>query len=163
MLLLNSTSKELVYNHWCKVENLSNINDRKDIIEPLNNMNDFKWYEAKLEESDLINIYNISSDDWKENGICIPNFKLITSANNVSINGNHLHKNILEKEKIFSTERHKIDDKLFLVATNNIEGPFTLIEGNRRAVALCRLTIAHWFKCIFRHFSLNKIIYLGKT
>lgn len=138
MEILNRVKQDEVFKHWIKVENLSTILDRKDIVAPLIEMMDLQWYNARVEEIDLPCIFNISSDDWRTDGICVADFRVTTAASNVHEYGGAKHEDILNKQKIFCNQNHLLDTKFFLVA-DGIEGPFTLIEGNRRAVALCRL------------------------
>ena len=144
MKIIKPVSQQEVFEHWVIVENLNSISDRDDIITPLLQYQ-VSWYAAVIEKQDLDKIFNISSDDWRVDGLCTPNFKLATAAMNVDPNKINIdpdsaekHQNILEKESLFSNQPGFLDTRLFLVAPN-IAGPFTLIEGNKRAVALCRL------------------------
>ena len=113
--------------------------DRRDIVDSLINTNDLLWYRGEIEKADIEHIFNISSDDWKQDGICVPDFKLMTSSRNIqnSFQGNK-QRDILNKLNTFQDKPELLDKVLFLVA-DKLDGPFTLIEGNRRGVALCIL------------------------
>ncbi len=138
MIIIKDVEQEEVLDHWVKVEKLTDISSRKDIVDPLRTIEDLRWSLAKIEEPDVGNIFIISSDDWKQDGLCKEDFKLMTAAQNVDSNSGGKHSNILEKQNIFESGSNILDTKLFLVA-DNIKGRFTLIEGNKRSVALYRL------------------------
>ncbi len=140
MILKNPIDQVTVYNHWRQVEGSEKFSYRGDIINPLCEMKDLQWHEAELENTDLTNLYNISSDDWKDAGICTPDFKVSTSAKNIIPTGNEIHLDINKKIEILKTGVPIFDTKLFIVA-DSIDGPFTIIEGNKRAVALCLLNL----------------------
>lgn len=150
MKVIKQVNQSEVFNHWERVEKIS-ISQRADIVFPLVAYQDLRWSLVRIEDSDLDKIYIISSDDWRTDGLCVPDFKLMTAAEKYSISSKQSGKyaNIQEKENILTSDLTGLDTRFILVADNKT-GPYTIIEGNRRAVAL---------------YSLNKLvgrdIYLG--
>lgn len=140
MKIIKKTSQSQVFNHWQKVEKI-NIYVRSDIISPLVEYADFTWSMARIEEKDLEDIYIISSDDWKSDGICVPDFKLITAVKNYNVSTKLVGKyaDIYAKEEKFKSDINALDTRLILVTNNENDGPFTIIEGNRRSIALMNL------------------------
>lgn len=136
MKIIKNVSQSEVFNHWEKVEKIS-ITQRADIIFPLVAYADLEWNLVSLENDDLNNLYIISSDDWKTDGICVPDFKLLTAVNNYqkSIKQDGKFADIKIKEDLFTSSPGLLDSKFILVAADK-NGPFTLIEGNKRSVAL---------------------------
>lgn len=139
MEVINQVNQSEVFNHWEKVEKIS-ISQRMDIVFPLVAYADLQWIQARLEEADLSKIYIISSDDWKDDGLCVPDFKLISAINNyqksTKLEGKFA--DIKAKEDIFASGSSALDTRLILVAMD-ADGPFTIIEGNKRSVALGNL------------------------
>ncbi|MBK8505899.1 MAG: hypothetical protein IPL46_29125 [Saprospiraceae bacterium] len=124
---------------------------RRMILNPLLSFGDLKWYDGKIEEKDLKQMYIISSNDWTEDGLCESSFLLEEVVKSLE-NCNQLNDKILDimnKVECMKSNLSSINTKLIIVAPN-LNGPFTIIEGNRRAVAL-------------RHLSriVNLNIYLG--
>lgn len=138
MKIINQVHQGEVLSHWVNVEKLKTISNRKDIVDPLLILPDLIWYNAEFQQEDLDQIYNISSDDWKTDGLSIPDFKVVSAANNINPQLGGKHKDILDKEQLLNAKPGMLDTRLFVVATCS-HGPFTLIEGNKRAVAMCRL------------------------
>ncbi len=136
MKVIHKVSQSEVFNHWEKVENIS-IAQRTDVVFPLVAYSDLKWSLARLEGADLDKLYVISSDDWKTDGLCIPDFKLVTAINNYqkSTKSDGKFADIKAKEDIFVSNPSVLDTKFIFVAIDQ-NGPFTLIEGNKRSVAL---------------------------
>ncbi|PIY75091.1 MAG: hypothetical protein COY85_01290 [Candidatus Portnoybacteria bacterium CG_4_10_14_0_8_um_filter_40_50] len=131
MRLLKECKQDEVWNHWKKVEGFSDDNFRRDIRSYL--PSDIKWYLAKIEEQDLQKLYIISSDDWRK---LTETFKLVDVAN--AINNDICDekvRDIKEKEKLYQNNINSLDKKFILVAPA-IEGNFTVLEGNKRAIAL---------------------------
>ena len=140
-----------VWDHWFRIENLdrystltrstleSEINNwRSDIKSPL--PRDIAWYEAEVEEGDINLLYIISSDDWSD--ISKKSFLVTTVSGFLhSIHTNNDSIRIAEniREKIRFLESGGSFDTKFIGVSENYTSPFTLLEGNRRAVALCRL------------------------
>src|SRR4051812_47899343 len=100
MKILSQVDQSVVFNHWVMVENLRDISQRKDIVDPLMNLHDLLWHVGEIEEHDVPYIFNISSDDWRTDGICVPDFKVVTSAGNVHDAGGNKHKDILIKQAL---------------------------------------------------------------
>ena len=104
---------------------------RNDIRDSL--PSNIKWFVAEIEEKDLEKTYIISSDDWKN---LTQTFKLldVVDALNKGLNDDKI-KNILAKRSIYESNINGLDRKFTLVSPST-EGNFTIIEGNKRAVAL---------------------------
>lgn len=139
MKILKQVSQSEVFNHWEKVEKIS-IANRADIVFPLVAYNDLVWNLAEVEATDVEKIYICSSDDWKVDGLCVPDFKLTTAIENYQKSdfSQGKYSDIKAKEEIFSKDINGLDTKLILVA-DNPDDPFTLIEGCKRSVALGNL------------------------
>lgn len=139
MKVINQVNQSEVFNHWEKVEQIS-IAQRTDIVFPLVAYADLKWSLASFENIDLSQIYIISSDDWKADGLCMPDFKLFSAINNyqksTKLEGKFA--DIKAKEDIFASGSNALDTRFILVAMDKY-GPFTIIEGNKRSVALGNL------------------------
>lgn len=138
MKIIRKVSQTDVWSHWKSVEGFTTDDFRFDIRGSL--PTDLDWTLAVVEESDVDLLFIISSDDWRKEGLCIPDFKLSTAIVNYSRSSSADGKygNIRAKEQLFASSLNLLDAKLFLVAPS-IEGPFTLIEGNKRAIALGKL------------------------
>ncbi len=141
MELIRLADQNEVFSHWGKVENINiSQGDRSDIVTPLLSYIDLQWTLVRLEDEDLSKIYIISSDDWKDDGLCIPDFKLVSAINNyqksTKLEGKFA--DIKAKEDIFASGSSVLDTRLILVAMDK-DGPFTIIEGNKRSVALGNL------------------------
>ena len=139
MKIVKLVSQSEVFSHWEKVEKIS-IFKRVDMVFPLIVYGDLVWHLAKIEKADIKKMYICSSDDWKTDRICVPNFKLTTAIENYKKSNfsGAKYTNIKTKEKIFSKDLRGLDTKLILVASN-IAGLLTLIEGCKRSVALGNL------------------------
>jgi len=133
MKLIKEVKQEEVWNHWKRVERIheTTIWWRSDIRHPL--PRNLKWYLAEIEEKDIEKIFVISSDDWKT---LTATFTL-SEATEVFNKGIADEKvgNILAKKKIYQNNLDGLDRRFILVAPS-INGSFTIIEGNKRAVAL---------------------------
>src|SRR3989344_5136123 len=136
MKIISKVSQGYVFNHWEKVEKIS-IYNRSDIILPIIAYNNLIWNLCEIEEKDISKIFICSTDDWKTDGLCIPDFKLITAIDNYHKRffNEGKYANIKQKESIFSKNIHALDTKLILVSSSNT-GPYTIIEGCKRSVAL---------------------------
>lgn len=130
-----------VFSHWETVEKRS-IWERSNIVFPIVAYNDLVWNLTEIEDADIDKIYICSSDDWLTEGLCFPDFKLITAIENYKKSNFSYGKyaDIKAKEDIFTKNLNGLDTKLILVA-DNITGPFTLIEGCKRSVALGKLSL----------------------
>ena len=91
MKIIKEVHQGEVLAHWVTVEKLGVISARKDIVDPLLVMPDLKWYLAMIGGRDLNNLYNISSDDWREDGLSVPDFKVVSAASNLdaTLGGKH--------------------------------------------------------------------------
>jgi hypothetical protein len=122
-----------VWVHWKKVENIpdNETNWRSDIRDPL--PANLKWFLAEIDNGDIPKIHIISSDDWKH---LTPTFKLIDAVDGLNKNPyDDIVRNILEKKRIYQNDIDGLDRK-FILVSSSIKGNFTIIEGNKRAVAL---------------------------
>jgi len=135
MKIIKEIKQDEAWDHWKKVENFSNSDFRLDIRKPL--PTDLQWYTAFLETPDIGKVFIISSDDWKGDHLCVSDFKLLTAMSNYKVSLNNMGKydDIRKKEIIFKNDLNGIDTKLIFVAPDT-NGPFTIIEGNKRAIAL---------------------------
>ena len=139
MRIIKTVTQREVFSHWETVEKIS-IWQRSDIVFPLVAYADLVWNLTEIEDADIDKFYICSSDDWKADGLCIPDFKLTTALENYK-NSNYSegkYADIKAKEVIFAKDRNGLDTKLILIA-DNTEGPYTLIEGCKRAIALSKL------------------------
>ncbi len=138
MKLIREIQQIKVWDHWKETEGFSNDNFRSDIRNPL--PGDLKWYLACLEISDIEKMNIISSADWRDDRLCVPDFKLLTAMSNYKTSVNTLGKydDIRKKERFLKNDLSAMDTRLIIVAPD-IKGPFTIIEGCRRAIALSSL------------------------
>ena len=136
MRIIKQVHQSEVFSHWEKVEKIS-IWNRQDIVFPLVAYGDLIWSLAVIEDTDVEKIYICSSDDWKTDGLCNPNFKLTTAIANYKKSdfSQGKYADIKAKEEIFSGNISGLDTKLILVGDSQT-GCFTLIEGCKRSVAL---------------------------
>lgn len=131
--IVKNCSANEVWSHWRRVEGFSNPYFRWDVrgILPSN----IESYFAQIEEKDLEKMFFISSDDWKKLSETFRLFDVVDAIDHVD---DEKVKNILDKEEIYQKDIDALDRKFILVAPS-IKGNFTIIEGNKRAVALQRL------------------------
>jgi hypothetical protein len=139
MKIIKSVTQSEVFSHWEKVEKIS-ITQRADIVFPLIAYGDLIWNLAKVEDADVEKIYICSSDDWKSDGLCVPDFKLTTAIENYKKSdfSQGKYADIKAKEEIFLRDINGLDTRLILVG-DNLDGAFTLIEGCKRSIALGNL------------------------
>lgn len=139
MKIIKKVNQSEVFGHWENVEKIS-ITQRADIVFPLVAYQDLFWNLVEVESIDLDKIYIISSDDWKKDGLCDPDFKLITAIQNyiASAKQEGKYADIKAKEDVFISKPEVLDIK-FILVSNNESGPYTIIEGNKRSVALGKL------------------------
>lgn len=138
MEISRDAQQDEVWNHWKTVEGWTDDTFRSDIRDRL--PPDLIWFLTRLEIEDINSLFIISSDDWKDERLCDPNFKLMTAITNFSNTQSSCGKygDIHRKEALLSSNQNGLNTKLILVSSSQ-EGPFTIIEGNRRAVALGKL------------------------
>ena len=136
MRIIKQVNQSEVFSHWEKIEKIS-IWSRQDIVFPLVAYGDLIWSLAVIEDANIEKIYICSSDDWKTDGLCHPNFKLMTAVENYKRSdfSQGKYADIKAKEEIFSRNISRLDTKLILVGDSQT-GSFTLIEGCKRSVAL---------------------------
>ena len=138
MKIVKKVNQDEVWNHWKTIEGFTTNDFRSDIRNPL--PEDLDWVLAMVEKEDIDSFFIISSDDWKQEGLCDPDFKLTTAITNYSStpSSNGKYGDIRAKELLFSSGQNTLDTKLILVSPSK-EGPFTFIEGNKRVIALGKL------------------------
>lgn len=139
MKIIKSVQQSEVFSHWETVENIS-ITNRFDIVFPLIAYSDLKWRLVKVETHDIESIFIISSDDWKTDKLCEPDFSLLTAIENYKNSNCEIGKyaDMHVKEDIFASKSGVIDTK-FILVSDSMSGPFTIIEGNKRFVVLGKL------------------------
>lgn len=140
MKIIRQASQSEVISHWEKVEKITIPPHRVDIVLPLTAYGDLQWHLGKVEDPDIDNIYICSSDDWSADGLCIPDFRVKTAIDNYNKSDKDTGKfaDIKAKEKNFANDISGLDTRLIMVSDNS-KGPFTLIEGCKRSVALGNL------------------------
>ena len=148
MRILGSAAQDEVWDHWFRTENYAchksltgeNLrqaveNWRSDIKQPL--PSDINWYEAVLEQRDVGRLFIISSDDWS--GISRHTFLVSSVAENLNETSSNEHSLRISsdiKRKLCFLESGGTLDTKFILVSDKVAGPFTIIEGNRRAVVL---------------------------
>lgn len=136
MKKIEDVSQSTVWEHWQRVENFSHPNFRSDIRNPL--PLDLKWSLAEIEDCDFNAFHIISSSDWTD--ISGGTFRVSVVVSRLRVESNskdtiRLAKDILGKIDFLKCGG-KLDEGLIAVTHNDaLQGPFTLIEGNRRSVA----------------------------
>lgn len=139
MQIIKSVTENEVFEHWKKVEKIVTWPGRRtNIVSIFKNYKDLTWYFGEIQIDDLNNMFIISSNDWKIDGLCVPDFKLSTAISNFigsPTNKTAKHKDIELKQGIFKSNINGLDKTMIMVAPNKF-GPFTIIEGNKRSVAL---------------------------
>jgi hypothetical protein len=124
-----------VWDDWMRGEGMRDPHFRSDIREPL--PADAKWYSAELERQDIRQLFIISSDDWTE--ISAGTFLVervlqsVNAGNFQKADSARISKKITDKIGYLKSGG-PCNSHLILVSSNS-SGPFTLIEGNHRAVA----------------------------
>ncbi|GAG29044.1 unnamed protein product [marine sediment metagenome] len=133
MKLIKRVKEEEVWGHWEKVEKWRDKGVRWDIRGGLPPRTDMNWYEARIEEKDIEKIYIISSEDWR---VITKSFKVSEAVQSLKkgIDDAKID-DILKKKEKYMSDINSIDRKLILICTSE-EGNYTIIEGNKRAVAL---------------------------
>ncbi len=151
MKLLDRVAQFDVWDHWFRIENLNRYNSltgqtlkskiqnwRSDIKSPL--PHDICWHEADIQQGDINRLYIISSDDWSD--ISQQSFLVRSISENLDSNFTINDSIRLSKDinrKISFLKSGSTFDTRFIAVSDSDSGPFTLIEGNRRAVALYSL------------------------
>jgi hypothetical protein len=136
MKKLLDVSQNEVWKHWMRVENFSDPNFRSDIRDTI--PDDISWCVAEIEDGDVDSMFIISTGDWKD--ISAGSFLVSKVASRLNFPSDHadtqrIGNNIRKKLDHIVTGGH-LDPKLIAVTHDDLLiGPFTFIEGNRRAVA----------------------------
>ena len=148
MRIVRSVTQDEVWDHWFRTENYGRykpltgeslkqeIEDwRSDIKSPL--PSDTRWHEAVIEQADVSRLFIISSDDWAD--ISGHTFLVSSVAANLDAafsNEDSLRISSNVKKKLSFLESGGTLDARLILVSDKVSGPFTVIEGNRRAVAL---------------------------
>ena len=94
------------------------------------------WVTARIEDVDVPKIHVIGSSDWKD---IFGTYRLVDIASQAfhGTDDKHTHRSrILGIENAYATGKHF--EPIAMVASSG-EGPFVVIQGNHRAVAIQRL------------------------
>ena len=139
MKIINQVSQTEVWQHWMDVEETIDPNFRIDIRSPL--PTDLNWYLAEIQKSDIDSMFAISTADWRN--ISGGSFRVKDIVARLDLNledpdSDRITKDIRNKIAFVESGR-SLDSKLIVVTNDALNGPFTLIEGNRRAVAFTYL------------------------
>lgn len=139
MKIIKSVTQSEVFSHWERIEKRT-IWQRADIVFPLVAYADLAWSLTEIESVDIDKLYICSTDDWQAEGLCYPDFKLLTAVENYkkSSFGYGKYADIKNKEDVFAKSVDGLDTK-FVLVTDAISGPYTIIEGCKRCVALGNL------------------------
>lgn len=148
MIIKKTVAQTQVWDHWFKVEQPKQHASlagsaleqaaslwRGDIKGPL--PGGLVWYEAEIEQGDIESLHIISSSDWAD--ISQQTFLVKKIADNLK--GNFTNEDSIRiskdiKNKLLYLEGGNTFDTQFVLVSDKISGPFTILEGNRRAVAL---------------------------
>jgi len=136
--ILSACSKEDVYGHWNQVDSFKNClhaaSWRKRIWSPL--PTNTRWFNSEIEVKDLERIFIISSDEWSS---LDRSFKLISVAERFEKKvDSDIACRILDLVDRFKEDAVSLDRKLTMVSAS-LKGNFTIIDGNKRAVALHKI------------------------
>lgn len=134
MRIIRECSQKEVLDHWRALYNYKTVFFRCDILEKL--PNDLKWFEVEIQPDDLEKIFIISSGDWAEAGITVT-FKVVEVVDYLKkgVSDDRIMPSILEKKRTYEDDINAIDRKFILVSPT-LEGNYTILDGNKRAVAL---------------------------
>ena len=132
MKIITQINSESVYETWEQMDNRGIHQELQSKYNPI-------WFRANIESIDLHNIYIIYAKDWKDHEICIQNdYRLNSAYRNYLLlpNTNTKKQEILERKMAINNEDPRMDLTLFLCAKNIKDGPYVILEGNKRAMAL---------------------------
>jgi hypothetical protein len=96
---------------------------------------DTRWFTARIEEVDITNIYVIGSGDWKEEFGTYHLVDIASQSFDHSANGSYHRPLVLQKEKEYSEGK---SCELVIIVGPSEKGPFVVIDGNHRAIAMKR-------------------------
>jgi len=131
MRIIRECTINEVVDHWRDVEQWKVPISRTDILDPL--PDDIRWYEAEIQLSDIDKLFIISSDDWRT----------ITDSFRVNNTADALDSG-MQDDKITKINRYRAcfektlnsNYRRLIIVSPSFEGNFTILEGNKRAVAL---------------------------
>lgn len=135
MRTLRECSSKAVLNHWEQVDSSKSCPHatlwRKRIWAPL--PTNIRWYEAEIEKKDLERVFIISSDEWS----CFSrSFRLTDVAREISKHpDSNIARTIFDLIERFRKGSDNFDKKLTIVSPS-LNGDFTVIDGNKRLIAL---------------------------
>ena len=101
---------------------------RSPMVDPL--PKDTEWYVTDLKKGDIKRIYIVPSSDWLS--LTSNSYSILEAVKNIDSNLDHASK---IREIKTNLNEGSLSKNLILVASSP-ESPFTIIEGNHRAVAL---------------------------
>ena len=142
MQSLRQIAEQEVWEIWRQVEGHSSPIFRTDIRDCL--PNNLIWHLCKVQEEDIDRVYIISSDDWAD--ISGGSFLVTSVTQRIDLpssnqNRQRIAQNITDKIDFMRSGGH-LDTRLIAITDSaSLYGPFTLIEGNKRAVAFIRMKV----------------------
>lgn len=136
--LLHKVSQEVVWKHWMQTELTIDPNFRSDIRNPL--PASIQWYLAEVESEDVDSMFTISSPGyWGDISGGTFRIKDVAERLNVpsAVPTTKLVGDDIRRKLDFLNNGGTLDTRLIAVTESaELSGKFTLIEGNRRAVAI---------------------------
>ncbi len=123
-------------NHWKEAERIPDdlVNWEFEVRSKLPYL--VAWFRCKIEKGDIEKIYVISSDDWQE---LTQSFKIVDAAKQIGKTPkNSLARSIMEKKRFYE-QKSRSQDRFLILVSPTIAGNYTIIEGNKRAIALLSL------------------------
>jgi hypothetical protein len=151
MQIIRPVEKQDVWEHWYRTENQSksDVLDKNILRKEIeswrgdikaNLPTDLKWYMAVLEESDIHKLFLISSEDWEL--VSEKTYLVSTVSKNIECSYHDVDSiriiYDIKKKISFLKGGGKIDTRLIIVS-DELSGPYTTLEGNKRSVALYNL------------------------
>jgi hypothetical protein len=140
LLVQEGVQQQDVWNHWQRVEQHLSPNFRSDIRDRL--PHDLVWSRYEVQSEDIDRLFIISSEDWLDiSGGTFKVADVVTRLNLPSSDSNtkRIANNIQDKLRFLSSGG-QLDSQLIAITNNPAQsGPFTFIEGNKRAVAFQHL------------------------
>jgi hypothetical protein len=136
MVPIRQAAESEVWEHWRRVENHRTPDFRSDIRQKLPET--LTWYLSRVEPQDVARLFIISSDDWTD--VSAGTFRITSVVSRVESQSSNqdtrrITADIQEKRAHLDSGGH-LDARLISITDSpSLFGPFTLIEGNRRAVA----------------------------
>jgi len=142
MQLLKQIAGDEVWEIWRQVEGHSSLLFRTDIRDCL--PNNLIWHLCEVQEEDIDRFYIISSDDWadiSEGSFLVANVTRRIDLPSSNQDTQRIAQDIARKIA-YMRSGGQLDTRLIVITdSTSLYGPFTLIEGNKRAVAFTRMNV----------------------